>query len=192
MRGLAAAPPPRRAHRPAQTESHDQPRPDERDVRTEHSDNHGPAQEPKPAATSRQRQRRPSTRSSDELPGRNVGNKRALVAQLPATVREALDAEVAQSQATKGIVIMRALREQYDRLTPQAKRRPEPSGPFPPERPLTRRRTVSNRVPTTYTLWPDECDAIVKAANQLGVNLSQLVTDALNLRYELGLDALHT
>jgi hypothetical protein len=78
---------------------------------------------------------------------------------------------------------MRALREQYDRLTPQAERPSEPSGPFPPERPPTRRRAVSNRVPTTYTLWPDECDAIVQVADQLGVNLSQLITDALSLRY---------
>jgi hypothetical protein len=78
---------------------------------------------------------------------------------------------------------MRALREQYDRLAAQAERPSEPSGPFPPERAPTRRRSVSNRVPTTYTLWPDECDALVEVAEQLGVNLSQLVTDALSLQY---------
>src|SRR5262249_46678742 len=110
--------------------------------------------------------------------------KRALVAQLPAIVREALDVEVAQSKATKGIVIMRALREQYERLTP-AERVIEPAGPFPTERPPNRRRSVPHRVPTTYTVWPDECDAMLQVADQLGINLSQLVTDALILRYEI-------
>jgi hypothetical protein len=117
-----------------------------------------------------------------------VGNKRTLVAQLPARVREALDAEVAQLQTTKGVVIMRALRDQHHRLTSPAELRTEPDGPFPPERPLGRRRTVTHRVPTTYTVWPDECDAIVQVAKQLGVNLSQLVTDALILRYDIHLD----
>jgi hypothetical protein len=117
-----------------------------------------------------------------------VGNKRALVAQLPARVREALDAETAQLQTTKGVVIMRALRDQHHRLSSPPELRTEPDGPFPPERPLGRRRTVTHRVPTTYTVWPDECDAIVHVAKQLGVNLSQLVTDALVLRYDIHLD----
>jgi hypothetical protein len=46
---------------------------------------------------------------------------------------------------------------------------------------------VSHRVPTTYTVWPDECDAIVQVADKLGVNLSQLVTDALIFRYDIDL-----
>jgi hypothetical protein len=54
---------------------------------------------------------------------------------------------------------------------------------------LGRRRSVSHRVPTTYTVWPDECDAIVHVAKQLGVNLSQLVTDALILRYDVRHDS---
>jgi hypothetical protein len=48
---------------------------------------------------------------------------------------------------------------------------------------------LSHRVPTTYTVWPDECDAIVHVAKQLGVNLSQLVTDALILRYDIRHDS---
>jgi hypothetical protein len=47
---------------------------------------------------------------------------------------------------------------------------------------------VPHRVPTTYTVWPDECDAIVQVADKLGVNLSQLVTEALILRYDRHLD----
>ncbi len=48
---------------------------------------------------------------------------------------------------------------------------------------------MTHRVPTTYTVWPDECDAIVHVAKQLGANLSQLVTDALILRYDIHLDS---
>jgi hypothetical protein len=84
---------------------------------------------------------------------------------------------------------MRALRDQHHRLTSPAELRTEPSGPFPPERPLGRRRTVSHRVPTSYTVWPDEFDAIVHVAKQLGVNLLQLVTDALILRYDVRHDS---
>jgi hypothetical protein len=82
---------------------------------------------------------------------------------------------------------MRALRDQHHRLAATAEPRTKSAGPFPPERPLGRRRAVSHRVPTTYTVWPDECDAIVQVAAQLGVNLSQLVTDALVLRYDIDL-----
>lgn len=190
LRGLSAPPPPR----PATTQAArpDQPNLANESLRTGDAHERARSRTPRPTATQTRRQRRTTAPGFDELPGRPVGNKRALVAQLPATVREALDSEVALSRATKGIVIMRALREQYDRLTPQAERPSEPSGPFPPERPPTRRRAVPNRVPTTYTLWPDECDAIVHVADQLGVNLSELITDALALRYNLKLGAANT
>jgi hypothetical protein len=48
---------------------------------------------------------------------------------------------------------------------------------------------VSHRVPTSYTVWPDECDAIVHVAKQLDVNLIQLATDALILRYDVRHDS---
>jgi hypothetical protein len=154
---------------------------------TDHNDaGAGPASKrAKPA-----RRGAPSTPpSSDHLPGRQVGNKRSLVAHLPAKARDALDAEVEQLGTTKGIVIMRALREQHESFPPPPVHSAEDTGPFPAERRVRRRRTVPHRVPTTYTLWPDECEALVRVADRLDVNLSELVTDALVLRYDIALNA---
>jgi hypothetical protein len=103
--------------------------------------------------------------------------------------RDALDVEVEQLGTTKGIVIMRALREQHGSFPSRPVGPVDATGPFPPERRVRRRRTVPHRVPTTYTLWPDECEALVQVANQPDLNLSELVTDALMLRYDITLDA---
>jgi hypothetical protein len=127
--------------------------------------------------------------TNDKLPGRQVGNKRSLVAHLPARVRDALDQEVAADRTTKGVLIMRALREGHARLTDQpGPAAGTPAGPFPPERRVRRRLAVPHRVPTTYTVWPDECEALQHVAEDLDMNLSELVTDALALRYHLDLD----
>jgi hypothetical protein len=112
-----------------------------------------------------------------------------MVAHLPARVRDALDQEVAREHTTKGVVIMRALREGHEQLAKRAGTQTAPAGgPFPPERRVRRRLAVPHRVPTTYTIWPDECDALQHVADKLDLNLSELVTDALALRYKLDLD----
>ena len=189
LRGLAAPPPPRTATPPPPPPPTLTPEP--RTVAVDEpvgeSGNNGT---PAPSSgTSTRRPRRattPKPQDRDGIPGRPVGNKRALVAHLPASVRDRLDDEVRQLEATKGLVIMRALREHYDDL---AKRTISPStkgsGPFPTERRVRRRTNVPHRVPTTYTVWPDECEALVQVADELDVNLSELVTDALALRYDI-------
>jgi hypothetical protein len=137
----------------------------------------------------RSRARVQRTPGTGDLPGRSVGNKRSLVAHLPAEVRDALDQDVAQEHTTKGVVIMRALREGHDQLAKRAGTRTAPAtGPFPPERRVRRRLAVPHRVPTTYTLWPDECEALQHVADKLDPNRSELVTDAFALRYQLDLD----
>lgn len=83
---------------------------------------------------------------------------------------------------------MRALREQHHDLSPRAERPPVPTGPFPPERRVRRRQAVPRRIPTTYTLWPDECEALVHVADQLDLNLSELITGALLRRYDIATD----
>ena len=189
LRGLSAAPPPR----PTRTEI-----PPAVPARTPPSGTDGgpsdrtdavaeaPSNRARPAA---RRRRAPSAApSSDNVPGRPVGNKRSLVAHLPAKARDALDAEVEQLGATKGIVIMRALRKQHESFPPPPVGPGEAAGPFPLERRVRRRRAVPHRVPTTYTLWPDECEALVRVADRLDLNLSELVTDALVLRYDIALD----
>jgi len=148
---------------------------------------------PKAGQRRRTRERSPTKDTprppNDKLPGRQVGNKRSLVAHLPARVRDALDQEVAAERTTKGVVIMRALRESHAHLTAQpSPAAGTPAGPFPPERRVRRRLAVPHRVPTTYTLWPDECEALQHVAENLDMNLSELVTDALALRYHLDLD----
>jgi hypothetical protein len=80
---------------------------------------------------------------------------------------------------------MRALRDHHHNLPPRTTRPATATGPFPPERRVRRRLAVPHRVPTTYTLWPDECEALVQVADRLDVNLSELVTDALMLRYDI-------
>src|SRR5918995_273237 len=193
LRGLSAAPPPRPTRTgnppvistraaPADAERGD---PERDDVTG--ADPAAPSTHAEPPT--RRRRTRSTASSSDNLPGRLVGNKRSLVAHLPARVRDALDAEVERLRTTKGIVIMRALRDQHDRLEPQPTRPAQTAGAFPPERRVRRRRTVPHRVPTTYTLWPDECEALVQVADRLDVNLSELVTDALIVRYDITLDA---
>ena len=194
LRGLSAAPPPRatrtknptsepaRADRaPADTEREDSERGDDTGA-----DPAAPSKNAEPP-TRRRRARSPAS-SSDNLPGRLVGNKRSLVAHLPAKVRDTLDAEVEQLRTTKGIVIMRALRDHHHNLRPRTARSARATGPFPPERRVRRRLTVPHCVPTTYTLWLDECEALVQVADRLDVNLSELVTDALMLRYDIALD----
>jgi hypothetical protein len=52
---------------------------------------------------------------SDNLAGRLGGDKRSLVAHLPAKVRDALDTEVERLRTTRGILIMRVLRDQRGR-----------------------------------------------------------------------------
>jgi hypothetical protein len=99
----------------AQPAAPDQPDPPDPDLGNGHAiENPRPKAQMRPGpgpAPARHRSR--TATPSDGRPGRLVGNKRALVAQLPARVREALDAEVAQLQTTKGDVIMRALRDQH-------------------------------------------------------------------------------
>jgi hypothetical protein len=113
-----------------------------------------------------------------------------MVAHLPAHVRDALDQEVAEERATKGVVIMRALREGHDQLAQRAVSQTAPAtGPFPAERRVRRRLAVAHRIPTTYTIWPDECEALQQVADTFDRNLSELVTEALSLRYKLDLDA---
>jgi hypothetical protein len=189
LRGLSAAPPPRRTRTTSLPATPSQSTPTGTD-RT-HSEpvgrttTEGPAAPlERPEPPTRRRRGRSTTPSPKKLPGRQVGNKRSLVAHLPAKVRDALDEEVSQLRTTKGIVIMRALREQHHDLSPRAARPASPTGPFPPERRVRRRQAVPHRVPTTYTLWPDECEALVHVADQLDLNLSELVTGALLHRYE--------
>jgi hypothetical protein len=192
LRGLSAAPPPRatRTKNPPAIPTRTAP------ADTEHGDSEpndhtsaDPAAPSKHAGPPTRRRRARSTTSSPDLPGRLVGNKRSLVAHLPAKVRDTLDAEVEQLRTTKGIVIMRALRDHHHNLPPRTTRPATATGPFPPERRVRRRLAVPHRVPTTYTLWPDECAALVEVADRLDVNLSELVTDALMLRYDIALDA---
>jgi hypothetical protein len=193
LRGLSAAPPPRATRTknpqamPARTASADTERGDSEPNDNTGDDPAAPSTHAEPA--SRRRRTRSTASSSDNLPGRLVGNKRSLVAHLPARVRDALDAEVERLRTTKGIVIMRALRDQHHNLSPRSSRPGKVTGPFPPERRVRRRRAVPHRVPTTYTLWPDECEALVQVADRLDVNLSELVTDALILRYDITRDA---
>ena len=193
LRGLSVAPPPRATPTTSSPAVPTRPAPAVTDRGgSEQSGNtdDGPASPSKHAERTTRRRRARSTASPpDGLPGRPVGNKRSLVAHLPARVRDALDAEVERLRTTKGIVIMRALRDQHDRLEPQPTRPAQTAGAFPPERRVRRRRTVPHRVPTTYTLWPDECEALVQVADRLDVNLSELVTDALIVRYDITLDA---
>jgi hypothetical protein len=189
LRGLSAAPPPRATRskgRPAQaTPAAAESDGSELNYNTDTKPG-APSKGAEPAT--RRRRARSTASSSDNLPGRLVGNKRSLVAHLPAGVRDALDAEVGQLRTTKGIVIMRALRDQHDNLPPRPIRPDKATGPFPPERRVRRRRAVPHRVPTTYTLWPDECEALVEVADRLDVNLSELVTHALMLRYDITLN----
>jgi hypothetical protein len=196
LRGLSAAPPPRppRTKNPAAgTARADRAAPPGADrggdSNLHDSTGADPATPPTDAVPpTRRRRARSAASSSDNLPGRAVGNKRSLVAHLPAKVRDTLDAEVEQLRTTKGIVIMRALRDHHHNLRPRTARSARATGPFPPERRVRRRLTVPHCVPTTYTLWLDECEALVQVADRLDVNLSELVTDALLLRYDISLD----
>jgi hypothetical protein len=195
LRGLSAAPPPRPPHtknstaRTARADRAAPPGAERGDSNLHDSRGADPAIPPTNAVPpTRRRRARSTASSSDTLPGRAVGNKRSLVAHLPAKVRDTLDAEVEQLRTTKGIVIMRALRDHHQNVPPRTARSARATGPFPPERRVRRRPAVPHRVPTTYTLWPDECEALVQVADRLDVNLSELVTDALMLRYDIALD----
>ena len=198
LRGLNAPPPPRRAAPapptpagPSAVEAGEEnpPRPTLEEAAAASASIDKESAQAKNSNPRRSRARAPRTPGTDDLPGRAVGNKRSLVAHLPARVRDALDHEVAQEHTTKGVVIMRALREGHDQLEKRAGTQTAPVGaPFPPERRVRRRLVVPHRVPTTYTLWPDECEALQHVAETLDLNQSELVTEALKLRYKLDLD----
>lgn len=139
---------------------------------------------PEPAAKPR---RIPRTNAKDapvddDIIGRPLGNKRSVVVYLPLSVRDSLDKRVADEGTTKGIVIMRTLRESHAELTKRAAAHTAPTdsnSPFPPERPA-RPRNDEKKVPTTFTLFPDEAVALTQVARDLtDGNVSALVTDAL-------------
>lgn len=148
-----------------------------------------PAAAPAPRRQSRARQPKAQPVADDELIGRPLGNKRSVVVYVPGPIRERLDEEVEGERATKGLIIMRALREAYPKLSNSA---PADDGggvgPFPAERHPSRRRGPA-KVQTTFTLWPDEVQAVQQVATEItGGNVSALVSDALALRYQLAVD----
>src|SRR5919106_2850745 len=199
LRGLNAPPPPRRApatlpmptgRAAVETGEENRQRPRLEDTSAAGTSTDRKSTRAKTTTKRPQRGQDQSTRDADGLPGRAVGNKRAMVAHLPAHVRDALDQEVTRERATKGVVIMRALREGHDQLAQRAGSRAAPAtGPFPAERRVRRRLAVAHRIPTTYTIWPDECEALQQVADTFDRNLSELVTAALALRYKLDLHA---
>lgn len=125
------------------------------------------------------------TLEDDDIIGRPLGNKRSVVVHLPLSLRETLDKRVEEENTTKGVIIMRTLREAHAELAKRASHHPSdptPSSPFPAERPV-RPRTNEKKVATTFTVFPDEAVALTQVARDLtDGNVSALVSDALELR----------
>lgn len=175
-------PPPRPTPEP-------EPQPDPADTAPAPDDattepNGGGEAKPKPKTRRAPRPKPNAESGDDDLIGRPMGNKRSVVVYLPVSVRETLDERTADEGTTKGIIIMRTLRESHAELAKSAAAQaaPDPNSPFPPERP-SRTRTDEKKVPTTFTVFPDEAVALAQVARDLtDGNVSALVTDALELR----------
>lgn len=128
------------------------------------------------------------------LPGRPIGNRWSLTVYVPDVVRSKLDEEVHTSKATKGVVIMRALRSNYHAIAQEvdaekAEETSEPS-PFPEEARVRRRPSGLRLIPTTLTASVAEVQALVDVAEGLDMNYSELVSAALAKAYGLNLNEL--
>ncbi len=193
LRGLSVPPPPRRATIPAPDPTPTAPAEAETGSRSPTE----PAPQPDAAALRKRTSRKTTSERNppasptktevgdDGLIGRTIGNKRSITVYLTVRTRQALDAEAAETGDSRGVIIMRAMRDGYQALAQElAAQDSRGVGPFPAERVSHRRRGDEPRLATTAILWPDEVAAIQQVATELtSGNVSALVNDALQLRY---------
>lgn len=179
-RPMLAGPPPRVAsNQPAPASGIEQPVSEPPYIATPAADN---PTSPSAAASGKGRRARSSARSAPSDTTTSVGAAAPVTITLTRTAGDLLEG-ARSDETTVREVLLAAVQASVDELRRQHPPRSEPAGPIPIVRVARRRKLEGYGVKVPVRLYRPEKEALDALADELGLSVSAMVTEALELRY---------